>query len=176
LTSDLGSGGDRWSGDVMGSRHRIELTVNGEPRRLRDRGAYQSGRPAAGHLRLTGTHLGCEHGVCGACTVLLDGEPVRSCILLAAQVDGHGSPPSRVSPSPVAGSALFRMRSARAMRCSAASARRAWCSPSKRCFEPLPRRTDERLTRRSAATSAAAPGTCRSGGGSLRGWPHPGGR
>ncbi len=40
-------------------------------------------------LGLTGTHVGCEHGVCGACTVLLDGEPVRSCLLLAAQVDGH---------------------------------------------------------------------------------------
>ena len=40
-------------------------------------------------LDLTGTHLGCEHGVCGACTVLLDGEPVRSCLLLAVTVDGH---------------------------------------------------------------------------------------
>ena len=40
-------------------------------------------------LRLTGTHVGCEHGVCGACTVLLDGEPVRSCLLLAASADGH---------------------------------------------------------------------------------------
>ena len=39
-------------------------------------------------LRLTGTHVGCEHGVCGACTVLLDGEAVRSCILLAVQADG----------------------------------------------------------------------------------------
>jgi carbon-monoxide dehydrogenase small subunit len=39
--------------------------------------------------RLTGTHLGCEHGVCGACTVLLDGEPVRSCLMLAAQAQGH---------------------------------------------------------------------------------------
>jgi aerobic carbon-monoxide dehydrogenase small subunit len=38
---------------------------------------------------LTGTHVGCEHGVCGACTVLLDGEPVRSCLLLAVQADGH---------------------------------------------------------------------------------------
>jgi aerobic carbon-monoxide dehydrogenase small subunit len=38
---------------------------------------------------LTGLHLGCEHGVCGACTVLMDGEPVRSCIVLAAQADGH---------------------------------------------------------------------------------------
>ena len=39
-------------------------------------------------LRLTGTHLGCEHGVCGACTVLLDGDSVRSCLLFAVQVDG----------------------------------------------------------------------------------------
>ena len=40
-------------------------------------------------LRLTGTHLGCEHGVCGACTVLLDGEAVRSCLMLAVQADGR---------------------------------------------------------------------------------------
>ena len=40
-------------------------------------------------LGLTGTHLGCEHGVCGACTVLLDGQPVRSCIMYAVQADGH---------------------------------------------------------------------------------------
>jgi carbon-monoxide dehydrogenase small subunit len=39
-------------------------------------------------LDLTGTHVGCEHGVCGACTVLLDGQPVRSCLLLAVQMDG----------------------------------------------------------------------------------------
>src|SRR6202012_4415600 len=40
-------------------------------------------------LGLTGTHVGCEHGVCGACTVLLDGAPVRSCLMLAVQADGH---------------------------------------------------------------------------------------
>ncbi len=40
-------------------------------------------------LGLTGTHVGCEHGVCGACTVILDGVAVRSCLMLAAQVDGH---------------------------------------------------------------------------------------
>ena len=40
------------------------------------------------HLGLTGTHVGCEHGVCGACTVLLDGEAVRSCLLLAVQASG----------------------------------------------------------------------------------------
>ena len=40
-------------------------------------------------LDLTGTHVGCEQGVCGACTVLLDGQPVRSCIMFAVQADGH---------------------------------------------------------------------------------------
>ena len=40
-------------------------------------------------LDLTGTHVGCEHGVCGACTVLLDGDPIRACLMLAAQADGH---------------------------------------------------------------------------------------
>ena len=40
------------------------------------------------HLDLTGTHIGCEHGVCGACTVMLDGDSVRSCLCLAVQADG----------------------------------------------------------------------------------------
>ena len=40
-------------------------------------------------LRLTGTHAGCEHGICGACSVLLDGEPVRSCLMYAVQADGR---------------------------------------------------------------------------------------
>ena len=42
-----------------------------------------------GVLRLTGTHLGCEHGVCGACTILFDGRSARSCLMLAVQADGH---------------------------------------------------------------------------------------
>jgi aerobic-type carbon monoxide dehydrogenase small subunit (CoxS/CutS family) len=40
------------------------------------------------HLRLTGTHVGCEHGVCGACTILVDGEAVRGCLMLAVQAEG----------------------------------------------------------------------------------------
>jgi aerobic carbon-monoxide dehydrogenase small subunit len=71
------------------SEHRIALTVNGRraeetvPARLtlvdflRDR------------LGLTGTHIGCEHGVCGACTIFLDGEPVRSCLMFAVQAEGR---------------------------------------------------------------------------------------
>jgi carbon-monoxide dehydrogenase small subunit len=60
----------------------IEYPSPGEPRRL-----------LSDHLRhdlgLTGTHVGCEHGVCGCCTVLLDGAPVRSCLMLAVQAEGH---------------------------------------------------------------------------------------
>lgn len=41
------------------------------------------------HLHLTGTHIGCEHGICGACSVMLDGEPVRSCLIYAVQADGY---------------------------------------------------------------------------------------
>ncbi len=41
------------------------------------------------HLKLTGTHVGCEHGICGACTILLDGQAARACLLLASQLDSH---------------------------------------------------------------------------------------
>jgi carbon-monoxide dehydrogenase small subunit len=41
------------------------------------------------HLNLTGTHIGCEHGICGACSIMLDGAPVRSCLMYAVQADGH---------------------------------------------------------------------------------------
>ncbi|HEU4751873.1 MAG TPA: (2Fe-2S)-binding protein [Armatimonadota bacterium] len=67
----------------------IRVTVNGtpypravEPRLLLSDFLRQN-------LGLTGTHVGCEHGVCGACTVLMDGEAVRSCLVLAVQADGH---------------------------------------------------------------------------------------
>ena len=67
----------------------VSVTVNGK-RHERDVDVRSS---LADFLRedldLTGTHLGCEHGVCGACTVLLEGEPVRACLMLAAQADGH---------------------------------------------------------------------------------------
>jgi aerobic carbon-monoxide dehydrogenase small subunit len=71
------------------TEHEIHLTVNGVPREA----IVPSRRLLADCLRhdlaQTGTHVGCEHGVCGACTVLLDGEPVRSCLLFAVTVDGQ---------------------------------------------------------------------------------------
>jgi carbon-monoxide dehydrogenase small subunit len=84
----------------------VAMTVNGEPRR----GQIEPRRTLADFLRedcrLTGTHLGCEHGVCGACTVLVDGAAVRSCLMFAVQADGCevttveglGSPDGRLNP------------------------------------------------------------------------------
>jgi carbon-monoxide dehydrogenase small subunit len=67
----------------------LTVTVNGAART----GPVEPRRLLADFLRddlgLTGTHLGCEHGVCGSCTVLLDGEPVRSCLMLAVQAGGR---------------------------------------------------------------------------------------
>ncbi|WP_029117876.1 (2Fe-2S)-binding protein [Mycobacterium sp. URHB0044] len=62
---------------VNGERHGIDV----EPRRTLADALRED-------LGLTGTHVGCEHGVCGACTVLVDGDPVRACLMLAVQADG----------------------------------------------------------------------------------------
>jgi aerobic-type carbon monoxide dehydrogenase small subunit (CoxS/CutS family) len=73
----------------MSDLHNITVLVNGsqyqravEPRLLLSDFLRHD-------LGLTGTHVGCEHGVCGACTVLFDGQPVRSCLMFAVQADGH---------------------------------------------------------------------------------------
>jgi carbon-monoxide dehydrogenase small subunit len=74
---------------MMSDLQPISITVNGqhynevvEPRMLlSDFIRHQ--------LTLTGTHIGCEHGVCGSCTVLYDGKPIRSCLMFAIQADGH---------------------------------------------------------------------------------------
>ena len=78
---------EHWEKRVV-AEHAIEVTVNGE----RHRNHVEARKTLADFLRedlgLTGTHLGCEHGVCGACTILLDGEAVRSCLVFAVQADG----------------------------------------------------------------------------------------
>lgn len=73
----------------MTNQFKLSLTVNGnryereiEPRLLLSDFLRHE-------LGMTGTHVGCEHGVCGACTVLLDGDPVRSCLMFAVQAHGH---------------------------------------------------------------------------------------
>ncbi|MEU0565664.1 (2Fe-2S)-binding protein [Nonomuraea sp. NPDC005983] len=65
----------------------ITLVVNGTVRRVRVPGRRLLSDCLRQDLGLTGTHVGCEHGVCGCCTVLLDGEPVRSCLTFAVSVD-----------------------------------------------------------------------------------------
>ena len=66
----------------------VRLTVNGEPCSADVPGRTQLAELLRDHLHLTGTHLGCEHGVCGACTVLVDGKPIRSCITYAQACEG----------------------------------------------------------------------------------------
>ncbi|MFI7633591.1 (2Fe-2S)-binding protein [Nonomuraea sp. NPDC049400] len=68
--------------------HEITLVVNGTARRVRVPARRLLSDCLRHDLGLTGTHVGCEHGVCGCCTVLLDGRPVRSCLTFAVSVDG----------------------------------------------------------------------------------------
>ena len=72
----------------MTDLHQIRLRVNGRQHEL----AVPARRSLADMLRhdlgYTGTHLGCEHGICGACTVVVDGSPARSCLMFGVQVDG----------------------------------------------------------------------------------------
>lgn len=73
----------------MKDQHLVTLMVNDRAHEL----VVESRKTLADTLRqdlgLTGTHLGCEHGICGACTVLMDGEPVRACLVFAVQADGR---------------------------------------------------------------------------------------
>lgn len=68
--------------------HLISVTVNGATRQHVVDDRLTLADFLREQLRLTGTHLGCEHGVCGACTVIVDGAAVRSCLMLAVQADG----------------------------------------------------------------------------------------
>jgi aerobic-type carbon monoxide dehydrogenase small subunit (CoxS/CutS family) len=70
------------------STHRIRITVNGRPREDDVPARLSLADFLRERLDLTATHLGCEHGVCGACTVRINGETARSCIVLAVQADG----------------------------------------------------------------------------------------
>ena len=73
----------------MSSRINIRLTVNGAPRELDVEPRRLLSDALRHDLGLTGTHVGCEHGVCGACTVLVDGQPMRSCLMLAVSATDY---------------------------------------------------------------------------------------
>ena len=85
----------------------VRFTVNGEPVRVSVEALKTLADALREDLGLTGTHVGCEHGVCGACTVLVDGAAVRACLLFAVQLDGaeittiEGLSPADGSLSPV---------------------------------------------------------------------------
>lgn len=66
----------------------VNLTVNGNEYCVKVEPRYTLADAIRNQCGLTGTHLGCEHGVCGACTILVDGEPVRSCLMFAVQAQG----------------------------------------------------------------------------------------
>ena len=72
----------------MNAKHDITLAINGQAYAI----SVEARRTLADAIReecgQTGTHLGCEHGVCGTCTVIVDGAPVRSCLMFAVQCDG----------------------------------------------------------------------------------------
>jgi carbon-monoxide dehydrogenase small subunit len=74
---------------TMAQTRKIALTVNGKRYEREVEVRVTLADFIRHQLRLTGTHLGCEHGVCGACTILFDGRSARSCLTLAVQADGH---------------------------------------------------------------------------------------
>ncbi len=69
--------------------HKVSVEVNGRPREAQVPARLSLVDWLRDELRLTGTHVGCEHGVCGACSVMLDGQPVRSCLMYTVQASGH---------------------------------------------------------------------------------------
>ena len=102
----------------------VELNVNGQTRMVAVEPRTSLLDCLREDLLLTGAHAGCEHGVCGACTVLVDGAPVRSCLMFAVQADGYAiTTIEGLSPGP-ASSRSFRTHSARPTACNAAIAPR----------------------------------------------------
>lgn len=73
----------------MSNQHHVQLTVNGQGYEREVESRLLLSDFIRHDLGLSGTHVGCEHGVCGACTILFDGQPIRSCLTLAVQANGH---------------------------------------------------------------------------------------
>ncbi|WP_066716021.1 MULTISPECIES: (2Fe-2S)-binding protein [Hyphomicrobiales] len=71
------------------TRHRVAFTLNGRPVSLEAEPRLLATDALRHGLGATGTHVGCEHGVCGACTIQIDGQPARACLTLAVQLEGR---------------------------------------------------------------------------------------
>ena len=103
---------------------RIKFTINGEKKIAEVEPRLLLSHLIRRGLGLTGTHMGCDTTNCGACTVLVDGRPVKSCTMLAVQADGHEIGTVEAWPQP-ANCTRCRRASRRSTDCSAGSARRA---------------------------------------------------
>ena len=136
----------------------LTLTVNGE--RISER--VDARKTLVDFLRedlaLTGSHVGCEHGVCGACTVRVDGEIVRGCLMLAAQCDGATVDTIEGMSIP-AKSPICRRRSSSGTPCSAATALRACSQPRRISSNVALSRAVTTFASIYPATTAAAPAT-----------------
>lgn len=88
MNSEDGQANERGVRVAIGGQIAMSCTVNGQPVEIETEVRRSLSDVIRQEVGLTGTHLGCEHGVCGACTVLIDGRAVRSCLMLAAQADG----------------------------------------------------------------------------------------
>ncbi len=108
----------------MTQRIAIEVTVNGTPYRREVEPRLLLSDFLRHEIGLTGTHVGCEHGVCGACTIRLDGAPVRSCLMFAVQAQGHAvATVEGLAPSPAELSPLQQaFRDAHGLQCG-------YCTP-----------------------------------------------
>ncbi len=111
----------------------VALTVNGTHRTARVPARRLLSDLLRHDLGLTGTHVGCEHGVCGCCTILLDGEPVRSCLMFAVTAAGHEVTTVEGSPPRTGRRRRCSARSANATACNAASAHPVSSARSPRC-------------------------------------------
>jgi carbon-monoxide dehydrogenase small subunit len=120
----------------------ITLVVNGEERSARVEPRRSLADLLRSDLLLTGTHVGCEHGVCGACTVLVDGEPVRACLMLGVQAQGHEvTTIEGLAADPVGQAVQEAMREAHAFQCG-------FCTPGfLTAITALLRESGPRLTR-----------------------------
>ena len=145
----------------MAKRKTVRLTVNGVAHEAEVDVRTTLVDLLRGELGLTGTHVGCEHGVCGACTVLWNGRAVRSCIMLAVQADGS-------ELTTVEGlSADGKLHPIQEAFIEAHGLQCGFCTPGFllsvcELLERTPIRATKRSWTRSAATSAAAPATRRS--------------
>ena len=108
----------------MSEKVDITLTINGEPHAIRVEPRKTLVDAIRDDCGQTGTHIGCEHGVCGTCTIILDGDAIRSCLMFAIQADGRKFAPLKGSPTARRCIRCSR-RSSTTTACNAVSARRA---------------------------------------------------